>query len=70
MIRLFTWWPWLTRHEQSCCHMSHAWSGLRAWWFGSRLGDWRREFETIERSEHCTDCPCIADAHSARFGDD
>jgi hypothetical protein len=59
MTALFDWWPWLALRERDCCHMNAAWSGLRAFWFGSRLGDWRREFRSIERSEHCTDCPAL-----------
>jgi hypothetical protein len=46
----------MTRAERDCCHMCMVVDDPRA----NALGQWRREFREIERSEHCTDCPVFS----------
>jgi hypothetical protein len=41
----------LTEAEKECCHMSHA-----EWW-AQGIEEWRKEFRSIPRCEHCIYCP-------------
>jgi hypothetical protein len=48
----------LTEAEKECCHMSQA-----EWW-AQGIEEWRKEFCSIPRSEHCIDCPMLKGPHS------
>jgi hypothetical protein len=51
----------LTAMEQKCCHMSQ-W-GVD----GHSLQSWRDEFVAIPTSEHCRDCPLLAERAKAEI---